>query len=78
MLGDKGTTLGCWLAWCCVFLTYHVVSEAPAAGVNGTTRSPFRSPNGWHIATRIDIETEREVERGEPCVASRLIPSNND
>ncbi|XP_011701398.1 PREDICTED: procollagen-lysine,2-oxoglutarate 5-dioxygenase 3 isoform X2 [Wasmannia auropunctata] len=30
----KGTTLGCWLVWCCIFLTYHVVSEAPAAGAN--------------------------------------------
>ncbi|EFN70276.1 Procollagen-lysine,2-oxoglutarate 5-dioxygenase 3 [Camponotus floridanus] len=34
MFGDKGTTIGCYLAWCCVFLTYHVVSEAPAADAN--------------------------------------------
>ncbi|XP_071576193.1 procollagen-lysine,2-oxoglutarate 5-dioxygenase [Temnothorax nylanderi] len=34
MFGGKGTTIGCWLVWCCIFLTYHVVSEAPAAGVN--------------------------------------------
>ncbi|XP_014472797.1 PREDICTED: procollagen-lysine,2-oxoglutarate 5-dioxygenase 3 [Dinoponera quadriceps] len=30
MYGSKGTTIGCWLVWCYVFLTYHVVSEAPA------------------------------------------------
>ncbi|XP_012531595.1 procollagen-lysine,2-oxoglutarate 5-dioxygenase isoform X1 [Monomorium pharaonis] len=34
MFEGKRTTIGCWLVWCCVFLTYHVVSEAPAAGVN--------------------------------------------
>lgn len=34
MFGDKGTTIGRYLAWCCVFLTYHVVSEAPAADAN--------------------------------------------
>ncbi|XP_020286175.1 procollagen-lysine,2-oxoglutarate 5-dioxygenase 3 isoform X2 [Pseudomyrmex gracilis] len=32
MLRSKG--IGCWLVWCCVFLTYHVVSEEPAADVN--------------------------------------------
>ncbi|KYN44845.1 Procollagen-lysine,2-oxoglutarate 5-dioxygenase 3 [Trachymyrmex septentrionalis] len=30
MFGSKGTTIGCWLVWCYIFLTYHVVSEAPA------------------------------------------------
>ncbi|XP_012233365.2 procollagen-lysine,2-oxoglutarate 5-dioxygenase isoform X2 [Linepithema humile] len=35
MFRDKGTTIGCWLVWCCVFLTsFHVVSEAPAVDVN--------------------------------------------
>ncbi|XP_072758610.1 procollagen-lysine,2-oxoglutarate 5-dioxygenase isoform X2 [Anoplolepis gracilipes] len=34
MFGDKGTTIGRCLAWCCVFLTYHVVSEVPAADTN--------------------------------------------
>ncbi|KAL0119879.1 hypothetical protein PUN28_007957 [Cardiocondyla obscurior] len=32
MFGGKGTSIGCWLVWCCVFLTYHVVSENSAAG----------------------------------------------
>ncbi|XP_032668645.1 procollagen-lysine,2-oxoglutarate 5-dioxygenase isoform X2 [Odontomachus brunneus] len=30
MYSSKGITIRCWLVWCCVFLTYHVVSEAPA------------------------------------------------
>ena len=67
MFGSKGTTIGCWLVWCYIFLTYHVVSEAPA-NVNGMTRSPFQtrmdeSMHSMRIMREIDTEGEKEKER---------------
>jgi len=78
MFGGKGTTIGCWLVWCCIFLTYHI-SEAPAAGVNGMTRSLFQ--NEWivYIATKIDTVGERsEREREREIIHDEPILSNNN
>lgn len=45
MLSGDRMTIGCWLVWCSLFLTCHVVSETPAVDINGMTRLPFRLAN---------------------------------
>lgn len=60
MYGNKGTTIGCWLVWCYVFLTYHAVSEAPA-DTNGMTRSPFQRPKCRRI-NPVSVSRRRSIQ----------------